>query len=129
MMDYNTLIVSILGYLLGAGGLLFWFLERKKFNAEVSEKLEGVNSHRIENDVKLSNHYRELLDDLKKRYEEEFNEPIHLHTFLKLINADEYSFRLSRVDMCCDFINENIDIAKLKRSIEEGRTEIRYGKY
>ncbi|RSL29218.1 hypothetical protein D7Z54_32430 [Salibacterium salarium] len=67
--------------------------------------------------------------EYQKRYEEEFNEPIHLHSFFKLIDSDEYEFRLSRIDMCCDFFNENIDIAKLKRSIEEGRTELRYGKY
>jgi len=65
----------------------------------------------------------------QQRYESKFNEPIHLHTFLKMISSDEYTFRLSRIDICCDFYNEGIDIAKLKRSIEEGRTEIRYGKY
>lgn len=67
--------------------------------------------------------------EYRKRFEEVFGEPIHLNTFFKLIESDNYSFRLSRIDVCCDFINENIDIAKLKRSIEEGRTEIRYGKY
>lgn len=67
--------------------------------------------------------------EYRKRYEKEFNKPIHLHTFFKLIDSEDYSFRLSRIDICCDFINENIDIAKLKRSIEEGRTELRYGKY
>lgn len=67
--------------------------------------------------------------EYRKRYEKEFNAPIHLHTFFKLIDSEDYSFRLSRIDICCDFIDENIDIAKLKRSIEEGRTELRYGKY
>lgn len=67
--------------------------------------------------------------EYRKRYEETYNEAIHLHTFFKLIDSTHYSFRLSRIDMCCDFFNENIDIAKLKRSIEEGRTELRYGKY
>src|SRR5699024_12087442 len=67
--------------------------------------------------------------EYQKRYEETFNESIHLHTFFKLIDSNDYTFRLSRIDMCCDFFNENINIAKLKRSIEEGRTELRYGKY
>ncbi|WP_079708022.1 hypothetical protein [Paraliobacillus ryukyuensis] len=67
--------------------------------------------------------------EYRKRYKAEFNELIHLHTFLKMIDSDEYSFRLSRIDICCDFINEGIDIAKLKRSIEEKRTELRYGKH
>ncbi|WP_026865773.1 hypothetical protein [Jeotgalicoccus marinus] len=67
--------------------------------------------------------------EYRKRYIEEYNEPLHLHNFFKMIESDDYQFRLSRIDMCCDFINENISIAKLKRSIEEGRTELRYGKY
>src|SRR5699024_12139275 len=67
--------------------------------------------------------------EYQKRYEVTFNESIHLHTFFKLIDSNDYTFRLSRIDMCCDFFNENINIAKLKRSIEEGRTELRYGKY
>ncbi|MBB6450822.1 hypothetical protein HNR44_002812 [Geomicrobium halophilum] len=67
--------------------------------------------------------------EYRKRYAEKFNEPIHLHNFFQMIESDDYEFRLSRIDMCCDFLNENIDIAKLKRSIEEGRTELRYGKY
>lgn len=67
--------------------------------------------------------------EYRKRYETEFNESIHLHSFLNLIDSEDYISRLSRIDICCDFINENIDIAKLKRSIEDGRTELRYGKY
>lgn len=67
--------------------------------------------------------------EYRKRYENEFDEFIHLHSFFKLIESEDYNFRLSRIDICCDFINENIEIAKLKRSIEEGRTELRYGKY
>ena len=76
--------------------------------------------------VKFSAH---AWHEYRKRYEVEFDKPIHLHSFFKLIYSDDYDMRLSRIDVCCDFINEKIDIAKLKRSIEEGRTELRYGKY
>lgn len=67
--------------------------------------------------------------EYQRRYEDYFKSKIHLHSFFSMIESNHYAFRLSRIDLCCDFINENIDIAKLKRSIEEGRTEIRYGKY
>lgn len=73
MAEYQNLIITIIGYLFGAGGLLFWFLERKKFNAEVQKTLESITSDKIDNDVKLSRHYVELLDDLKSRYEEKYN--------------------------------------------------------
>lgn len=67
--------------------------------------------------------------EYQKRYEKHFDKKIHLHSFFTMIDSSHYTFRLSRIDLCCDFINENINIDKLKRSIEEGRTEIRYGKY
>lgn len=73
-MDISTIIITTIGYLIGAGGIVFWFLERRKFNAEVQRVLEEVNSTRIENDVKLSHHYKELLDDLKARYEARYEE-------------------------------------------------------
>ena len=55
--------------------------------------------------------------------------PAAANSFFNMIDSNHYTFRLSRIDLCCDFVNENINIAKLKRSIEDGRTEIRYGKY
>lgn len=67
--------------------------------------------------------------EYQRRYEDYFDEHIHLHSFFNMIDSNHYTFRLSRIDLCCDFLNENINIAKLKRSIEDGRTEIRYGKY
>lgn len=70
----QNLIITIIGYVFGAGGLLFWFLERRKFNAEVEAVLENVNASKIDNDVKLSHHYKEILDDLKERYEKKFEE-------------------------------------------------------
>src|SRR5699024_2402231 len=67
--------------------------------------------------------------EYQRRYEDYFDEPIHLHSFFNMIDSNHYTFRLSRIDLCYEFINENINIAKLKRSIEGGRTEIRYEKY
>lgn len=64
--------------------------------------------------------------EYRKNYETIFNEKIHLHTFFQMISDDEYSFRLSRIDMAVDFKNENVDIAKIHRSLESGRTEFRY---
>ncbi|WP_130807935.1 hypothetical protein [Senegalia massiliensis] len=64
-----------------------------------------------------------------KRYNNQFNESINLYSFLMMIESDEYDFRLSRIDICCDFFNEKINIPELKRSIEAGRCEVRYGKY
>lgn len=67
--------------------------------------------------------------EYRQHYHEAFGESIHLNRFLQLLQSDYYTVRLSRVDFCCDFIDEGIDIDKLKRSIEEKRVEVRYGKY
>lgn len=72
MKEIINLILSNLGLIVGAGGLVFWFLEKRKFNAEVDRIQESVKSDKIDNDVKLSKYYIELLDDLKVRYEEKY---------------------------------------------------------
>lgn len=67
--------------------------------------------------------------EYQKRFELAYGYPIHLHSFFQLIESDLYDFRLSRIDPCVDFFNYGINIAALKRSIEQKRTEVRYGKY
>jgi flagellar basal body-associated protein FliL len=52
---------------LSGTGYFGWFFGRRKTNAE-------AKSQEIDNDVKLSNHYKEILDDLKGRYENRYKE-------------------------------------------------------
>lgn len=59
-----------------------------------------------------------------------YKKPMNLMRFFKMIdNNDLFDYRLSRVDTCVDFINENISVSQLKKSLEQGRTELRYGRY
>lgn len=67
--------------------------------------------------------------EYQKRFELTYGYPIHLHSFFQLIESNLYDFRLSRIDPYVDFFNYGIDIAALRRSIEQKRTEVRYGKY
>ncbi|WP_044566528.1 hypothetical protein [Anaerococcus provencensis] len=64
-----------------------------------------------------------------ENFESLYNKPMNLRRFFNMINSDLFDYRLSRIDTCVDFINENISIAQLKKSIEQGRTEVRYGRY
>lgn len=64
--------------------------------------------------------------EYQKLYEKQYGEPIQLHTFLKMVDSNDYSLRLSRIDVGVDFKNENIDIAQIHRSLKAGRTEVRY---
>lgn len=64
--------------------------------------------------------------EYQKLYENKYQKNIQLHTFLKLIESDNYSFRLSRIDLAIDFKNEGVNIGQIYRSLKAGRTEVRY---
>lgn len=68
-------------------------------------------------------------DSYLQTYQETFRKTINIHTLLQELHFSSCDIRLSRIDICVDFINEKINISKLKRSLESGRTELRYGKY
>ena len=76
--------------------------------------------------VKFSGH---AWSEYQKRYKKKYGIDINLHTFLKKTDSNLYTQRLSRVDTFVDYIDENIDISSLKRSLENGKIEIRYGKF
>lgn len=64
----NELILTITGLFSALGtGFIGWFFGRRKTLAE------AVGTE-IDNDVKLSSHYKEILDDLKMRYETRYKE-------------------------------------------------------
>ena len=105
-METYQIIITIIGYLFGAGGLVFWFLERRKFNAEVAATLESVQASKIDNDVKLSEHYREILDDLKRRYEDRFREyEMMMNNKIKILK-DEITLLRKQVKTLKDEIRE-----------------------
>lgn len=78
----NELIIAIVGVIsTGATGYLSFLFARSKYKQEV-EKIkvevlqarEAAETTAIDNDIKLSGHYKEVLDDLKSRYEHRFKE-------------------------------------------------------
>lgn len=64
--------------------------------------------------------------EYQKLHYKKYNEVINLHTFFQLIKSDEYTYRLSRIDLAVDFKNEGVDISKIYRSLKSGRSEVRY---
>jgi hypothetical protein len=70
-------IINNIGLLLGAvGGTgFFTFLFTKsKYQVDVLQAKENAETTAIDNDIKLSGHYKEILDDLKSRYESQYKE-------------------------------------------------------
>lgn len=72
----DTIIAFVASILTAVGGTgYFTFLFAKsKYKVEVLQAKENAESTAIENDIKLSGHYKEILDDLKTRYESRYKE-------------------------------------------------------
>jgi hypothetical protein len=66
-------ITSILGAIGGTGYFTFLFA-KSKYKVEVLQAKENAETTAIDNDIKLSGHYKEILDDLKNRYETRYKE-------------------------------------------------------
>lgn len=71
------LILNNIGVLLGAiGGTGFftYLFAKSKYQVDVLQAKENAETTAIDNDVKLSGHYKVLLDDLKNRYDAKFDD-------------------------------------------------------
>ncbi|MGM8362140.1 hypothetical protein ACSV4D_09520 [Flavobacterium sp. ARAG 55.4] len=71
------LIFNNIGLLLsaiGGTGLFTFLFTKSKYKVDVLQAKENAETTAIDNDIKLSGHYKELLDDLKSRYETKFKE-------------------------------------------------------
>lgn len=74
MMENIALILGSFFTTVGGTGYFTYLFTRKKYEVDVQQGKENVETTAIENDIKLSNHYKEILDDLKKRYEDRYKE-------------------------------------------------------
>ncbi len=73
MDNFLVYITSILTAVGGTGYFTFLFA-KSKYKVEVLPARENAETTAIENDIKLSGHYKEILDDLKSRYEIRYKE-------------------------------------------------------
>lgn len=62
----------------------------------------------------------------QQKYGEKFDENLQLYHLIQMIEAEVYTARFSRIDMVVDFIDEGIDVGKIYRSLESGRSEFRH---
>lgn len=68
-----TFIVSMLTVMSGTGFFTFLFT-RSKYKVDVLQAKENAESTALDNDIKRSNHYKDMLDDLDIRYEKKYQE-------------------------------------------------------
>ena len=105
-------LMSLLGFLFGSGGILLWFLEKKKYNETIAGMRAENENKEIENDSKIITIYKESLDDLGKRYEDKFKD---------LVETYERKVKLMKEE---NELQERI-ITGLKREINDLRKRIK----
>lgn len=73
--------MSLLGFVFGGGGLLMWFLEKRKYNETIAgmkianeERILDNEKKQIDIDDKVIDRYKVALDDLGTRYEDKFKD-------------------------------------------------------
>lgn len=93
----------------GIGGFFGWFFTRKKLNAEAEGEEENTKSKAIDNEIKLSDYYQKMLDDLGARYEAKFLDVEKLYLNKERILKDEINMLKQKVKML------RIENAELKR--------------
>jgi len=88
-----TEILIAVASLVSIGGSAFfnWFFIKRKTDAE-------TRTTEIENDIKLSNYYKELMDDLKQRYESKYNEFAQMLDSQKQLLKEEIAMLKKQVE-------------------------------
>lgn len=68
----------------------------------------------------------QFLKEWQKKYFEKYNEKIEVYQILQMIESDDYSSRLSRCDVAIDFVDEDITVNDIYRSLSDKRSEFRH---
>jgi gas vesicle protein len=120
----NELIIALVGVISsGATGYLSFLFARSKYKQEV-EKIkvevlqarESADTIAIDNDIKLSGHYKEILDDLKGRYENRYKEFEEMMNRKFLLLEDELKLKDKKIKL------QQQEITELKRENRTLRT-------
>lgn len=110
----NELIIALSGLLTAGGTGYFTFLfakgkykqEVEKLKIEVFQAKQYAETTAIENDVKLSGHYKEILDDLKNRYESRYKEFEEMMNRKVLLLEEELKLKDRKIKLQQQEINE-----------------------
>lgn len=117
-MEYtNEIVLALITVITGAGSSWFTYLfARSKYKTEVA-KLQvdvmqanaNVDTVAIENDIKLSGHYKDILDDLKGRYVKQYQEFEELMNRKFCLLEEELKLKDRKIKL------QQIEITELRR--------------
>lgn len=94
-------MIEIVLALIGVMGSVFAYLfGRKKTTAEIKVIEEGTKTTKIDNEIKMSEYYKEMLDDLSSRYESKYKEVVALYEDrIKLLKSEIVLLRKQNSDL------------------------------
>ncbi|MDN3673073.1 hypothetical protein QWY99_08435 [Flavobacterium branchiarum] len=98
---------------IGGTGFFTFLFTKGKYKVDVLQAKENAETTAIDNDVKLSSHYKEILDDLKQRYETRYKEYDSMMQRKIDLLEEENRLKDRKIKL------QQIEIAELKR---ENRT-------
>ncbi|RWX03356.1 hypothetical protein [Flavobacterium cerinum] len=101
----GIIISSITGFKIG----------KRKSTAEALDIEANAKSKEIDNEVKLANYYKSLLDDLGDRYEKKFKDVVSLYEAKERIMQDEINLLKSKNKM---LTQENTALRKRIKELE-----------
>ncbi|MDX6187994.1 hypothetical protein SGQ83_01415 [Flavobacterium sp. Fl-318] len=108
-MDVILNNIGLLLTAIGGTGFFTFLFTKGKYKVDVLQAKENAETTAIDNDVKLSSHYKEILDDLKQRYESRFNEYDAMMQRKVNLLEEENKLKDRKIKL------QQIEIAELKR--------------
>lgn len=108
-MDTVTIFITSILTAIGGTGYFTFLFAKSKYKVEVLQAKENAETTAIDNDIKLSGHYKEILDDLKARYESRYKEFEDAMNRKILLLEEEIKMRDRKIKIL------QAEIAELKR--------------
>lgn len=113
----NEILIALAGIVSAGGTGYFGFLfakskykqEVEKLRVEIQKELKNNETIAIENDIKLSSHYKVILDDLKERYENRFREFEDMMNRKNNLLEEEIKLKDRKIKL------QQVEIAELKK--------------
>ena len=114
-MDNALLFITSILTAIGGTGYFTFLFAKSKYKVEVLQAKENAETTAIDNDIKLSGHYKEILDDLKSRYEIRYKEFEDLMNRKVLLLEEELKIKDRKIKLQQQ---EIIELKKENRSLK-----------
>lgn len=111
--------IGILLTAVGGTGFFTFLFTKGKYKVDVLQAKENAETTAIENDVKLSAHYKEILDDLKQRYESRYKEFEELMNGKVLLHKEELKHFQEVMNRKVSMLEEELKLKDRKIKLQQ----------